>query len=84
MMEEMKKRLVEKIEKLEKRIKELEEKMQIIEHIVPICSSCKKIRTEEEKWIPIEEFLREHMEFTHSLCPECARKLYPEFYKKQG
>ena len=48
-----------------------------------ICSSCKKIRLDENIWNQIEEYIREHMEiqFTHSICPECIRELYPDFYK---
>jgi two-component system, response regulator PdtaR len=48
-----------------------------------ICSSCKKIRIEENIWNQIEEYIRDHMEieFTHSICPECIRELYPDFYE---
>ncbi len=48
---------------------------------LPICSSCKKIRDDEGYWNQIEAYIREHseIEFSHSLCPECARKLYPEW-----
>lgn len=48
--------------------------------LLPICSSCKKIRDDKGYWNQIETFIREHSdaEFSHGLCPECARKLYPE------
>ena len=50
---------------------------------LPICANCKKIREEDDSWIPIEEYIRDHSEteFSHGICPECAKKLYPEFYK---
>ena len=50
--------------------------------LLPICASCKKIRDDKGYWNQIESYLRDHSEaeFSHSLCPECARKLYPEFY----
>ncbi len=47
--------------------------------ILPICSSCKKIRNDEEYWERVEEYLTKHthLEFSHGICPECARRLYP-------
>ncbi|MBN2290226.1 MAG: response regulator [Candidatus Glassbacteria bacterium] len=50
-----------------------------------ICSACKKIRIQKNQWDHIEEYLREHsdVEFTHGICHECAKKLYPEFYKEK-
>ena len=54
--------------------------------IIPICSSCKKIRDDKEHWNQIEIYIQEHSdaEFSHGICPECAEKLYPEYnpYKK--
>ncbi|MFN3345252.1 MAG: response regulator [Chloroherpetonaceae bacterium] len=46
--------------------------------LVPICSSCKKIRDDKGYWNQIEAYLQENlqMEFTHSICPECLEKLY--------
>ncbi|MGE5894335.1 MAG: chemotaxis protein CheB [bacterium] len=53
--------------------------------LLPICASCKKIRNDEGYWKQIESYVSEHSEaeFTHGICPECAAKLYPEFYTKQ-
>jgi hypothetical protein len=53
--------------------------------ILPICSNCKKIRNDEEYWERVEEYLTKHthLEFSHSLCPECARELYPFFEKDE-
>lgn len=49
--------------------------------IIPICSSCKKIRDDKENWNQIEMYIKEHSEadFSHGICPECAEKLYPEY-----
>jgi response regulator RpfG family c-di-GMP phosphodiesterase len=49
--------------------------------ILPICSSCKKIRDDEGYWTQIEAYIQDHSlaEFTHSLCLDCARKLYPDY-----
>ena len=47
---------------------------------IPICSSCKKIRDDKGYWRQVEEYVSEHSEalFSHGICPDCIRKLYPE------
>jgi len=52
--------------------------------ILPICASCKKIRDDKGYWTQIESYIREHStaEFSHGICPDCAKKLYPEFYNE--
>ena len=52
--------------------------------LLPICSSCNNIRDEKGNWNQIETYIRKHSQadFTHSICPDCVRKLYPEMYKK--
>ncbi|HNY26177.1 MAG TPA: hypothetical protein PLA90_06640 [Candidatus Sumerlaeota bacterium] len=53
--------------------------------LLPICCSCKKIRQDDGYWSQIEEYLQAHSDatFSHGICPECARKLYPEVYERQ-
>ncbi len=55
-----------------------------LQGFIPICSSCKDVRGEKAEWISIEDYLLGNSEilFSHSICPTCARKLYPEFYDK--
>ncbi|MBN2466893.1 MAG: PhnD/SsuA/transferrin family substrate-binding protein [Deltaproteobacteria bacterium] len=50
--------------------------------LLPICAQCKKVRDDTGYWNQIENFIRDHTEadFSHSICPDCARKLYPELY----
>jgi len=52
--------------------------------ILPICSSCKKIRTDQGYWQNVDEYISQHTkaEFSHGLCNECAMKLYPQYYLK--
>lgn len=52
--------------------------------LLPICSSCKKIRDDEGYWQQVETYVKErsNAEFTHSLCPECVKRLYPEYQEK--
>ncbi len=50
--------------------------------MLPICSSCKNIRNDEGYWQRVDDYISEHSEaeFTHSICPDCAKKLYLEYY----
>ena len=47
--------------------------------LLPVCASCKSIRDEEGRWTRIEHYIAERStaQFTHSLCPDCSRRLYP-------
>jgi PAS domain S-box-containing protein len=79
-------KLVEK--ERERLILELTEalsKVKILSGLLPICASCKKIRNDEGYWEQIEMYIRDHSEaeFSHSICPECTEKLYPEYHKKK-
>ncbi len=51
--------------------------------LLPICAACKKIRDDRGYWSQIEEYISRHSEaeFTHGICPECAKRLYPEYFK---
>ena len=51
--------------------------------ILPICSFCKKIRDNKGAWHQLEAYISEHTEseFSHGLCQECAKKMYPEYYQ---
>ena len=49
--------------------------------LLPICVNCKKIRNDEGYWEQVESYICKHSEaeFSHGICPECAKVLYPEF-----
>ncbi len=75
---------VELLQMLSRRIRAIEENLvKVLGGFLPICANCKKIRESDDKWVPIEEYITEHSEaeFSHGICPECAKKFYPEFYK---
>ena len=46
-----------------------------LQGILPICASCKRIRDEDGEWEAVESYVREHTnaEFSHGLCPDCAK-----------
>lgn len=48
--------------------------------LLPICSHCKRIRDDKGYWNQIEAYIQKHSEaeFSHSICKECAKKLYPD------
>ncbi len=50
--------------------------------LLPICASCKRIRDNAGAWNQLEEYIHQHSEaeFSHGICPECARKLFPEVF----
>jgi hypothetical protein len=73
---------------LETRNNELQEaliKVKTLSGLLPICASCKKIRDDQGYWLQVEVYIREHSdaEFSHGLCPDCARELYPELYEDE-
>jgi len=49
--------------------------------LLPICAVCKRIRDEQDIWNSVESFLEKHThaEFTHDICPDCIRRLYPKY-----
>ena len=65
------------ISKLQEALKQV----QLLSGLLPICASCKKIRDEREVWQPLESYIQAHSEakFSHGVCPDCLRKLYPEY-----
>jgi hypothetical protein len=73
-------------EKREKAIQDREralDELKVLRGLLPICASCKKIRNDKGYWTQMEAYIRDHSEaeFSHGICPECARKLYPEYCK---
>jgi hypothetical protein len=55
-------------------------KIKTLRGLVPICASCKKIRDDKGFWHQVEVYVRDHSaaQFSHSICPDCARTLYPD------
>jgi PAS domain S-box-containing protein len=72
-LEEQRERLIEELRNALTHIKTLR-------GLLPICAACKKIRDDRGYWTQIEQYIRAHSEaeFTHGICPECVKKLYPE------
>ncbi len=73
----------EERERLIIELREALSKVKLLSGFLPICASCKKIRNDKGYWEQMEMYIRDHSEaeFSHGICPECADKLYPEYYK---
>ena len=56
------------------------EEFKTLHGIVPVCSNCKKIRTDDGYWQKVEVYVCDHTEaeYSHGICPERTKKLYPE------
>ena len=72
----------------EKLIAELKEALATINTLgglIPICAQCKSIRDDSGYWQKLEKYITENSEaqFSHSVCPDCIKDLYPEYYNKE-
>ena len=80
-MVEMQDTLASKIEELRRAL----DQIKTLRGIIPICASCKKIRDDNGYWKQVEVYIRDHSEaeFSHGICPECVKELYPKYMQKQ-
>lgn len=74
------KRAEEEKEKLIIELRESLAKIRTLSGLLPICSHCKKIRDDKGYWNQIESYIHKHsdIDFSHGICPECAKKYYPD------
>jgi PAS domain S-box-containing protein len=77
-----------KNKKLIEKLSESLAEVKMLSGLLPICSSCKKIRDDKGYWNNLELYIETHSEaqFSHGLCPECLDKLYgdQDWYIKRG
>lgn len=64
-----------------KRLQKVLDEIKTLRGIIPICASCKKIRNDTGAWEQLEAYINKHTDanFSHGICPDCIRQLYPEF-----
>ena len=72
------------VDRMRLRAEDSESRVRRIEGLLPICSFCKRIRDENNSWHSMETYVREHSdtEFSHGLCPDCAKLHYSEYYEE--
>lgn len=80
---EVGRRMISIQKQLAEKIVELKEALghiKTLKGIVPICASCKKIRDDKGYWEQVEVYVKNHSEaqFSHGICPDCIKKLYPD------
>ncbi|MCD4721025.1 MAG: hypothetical protein K8S13_14390, partial [Desulfobacula sp.] len=65
-------------EQLIKKLRQALENIKTLSGLIPICSSCKKIRDDKGFWKQIDVYIQKHSDakFSHGICPECSEKLY--------
>jgi YesN/AraC family two-component response regulator len=73
------------LRRLNSKLKEAIDKIKVLSGLLPICANCKSIRNDKGYWEAVEEYITEKTEahFSHSLCPACIDKLYPDFKPKK-
>ena len=67
-------------EELVVNLQEAIKEIKMLSGLLPICSYCKKVRDDKGYWNQIEAYIEEHsdVDFSHSICPECAKEHYPD------
>jgi len=67
--------------RIERDLLEAQKEIKTLSGFLPICASCKRVRDDKGYWDRVENYIskRTHVEFTHGICPECMKKLYPQF-----
>ena len=82
-IEERKRTEVEK-EQLIAQLQKAMQEVKVLSGFLPICAACKKIRDDTGYWRQIEEYISKHSNalFSHGICPDCSKKLYPEYHEE--
>lgn len=67
-------------ERLIRELRDTLARVRSLSGLLPMCAACRKIRDKQDVWHSLESYIRTHTEadFTHGICPECRRQLYPE------
>ena len=68
---------------LRRRLEQALAEIRKLEGMLPICSYCRRLRSEEGDWQPVEVFLKAHTDasFTHGICPDCLHDHFPDDVK---
>lgn len=70
----------------EKEREEAISEIQMLRGIIPICCSCKQIRNDKGYFETVEGYISRHSnaDFSHTICDDCSKKLYPDFYEEDS
>jgi HAMP domain-containing protein len=81
-------KLEEEVNERQRLINELKKalsEVKTLSGLLPICAHCKKIRDDKGYWNQIESYIHKHSDakFSHGMCPDCFKQLYPEVYEEK-
>lgn len=78
------KRVGEDLQRLVLELKDSLAKVKTLSGLLPICASCKKIRNDQGYWDQLEDYLKKTTDatLTHGICPDCAKKYFPDYHPK--
>lgn len=76
------KRMETERENLIRELKSALQQVKTLRGLLPVCANCKKVRDDEGYWQALDKYITDHSEaqVSHSICPDCLVKLYPEYY----
>jgi sensor domain CHASE-containing protein len=82
----IRKKVEEEREEIIKELREALSEVKQLSGLLPICANCKKVRDDKGYWKQIESYIMDHSdaEFSHSICQDCAKKLYPDLVDEDG
>lgn len=71
--------LLMRTQELERALREVK----VLRGLIPICSNCKRVRTDTGNWQRLEEYIQDHSEaeFSHGVCQVCMKEVYPDVFK---
>ena len=78
--------VIGKLEESNRTLQRAHEEIETLRGLLPICMYCKKIRTEGDTWVEIEQYIRKHShaQFSHGVCTACYQKHYAELYEQSS
>ena len=78
--------LIHSLRLKQQELKEAASEIKTLSGFLPICASCKSIRDDKGCWKKIELYISDHSqaEFSHSICPDCAKRIYPDLTDENG
>lgn len=84
-LEKQRRQAMEFLEEANRKLRSTLNEIKVLHGILPICTYCKRIRTEGDLWVQMEKYIHEHSEadFSHCLRPDCLRKYYPDIYDRK-
>ena len=74
------------VEEIKDKLNAKIDQIKVLTGLLPICANCKKIRDDQGYWNQIESYIQEHSDarFSHGICPDCAKVLYPGYHRSRS